>query len=379
MNFRKRKGFTLVELLVVITIIGMLMALLLPAVQAARESGRRAQCMNNQKQLTLAMLGYEAAMGAFPGYVNYLGRWDPSGSFPVDNATPPNQLAPPSAILDPIETNDVSWVVALTPYFERDDLWRKWRDKNVDPADENVWNPDSNNPKRPQVKLKVTICPSDVSESLPGSFTPLSYVVNCGVSDFLVASSGSPPTVSEGPEHGVFHNHSSAIPKRNRTLVSLDYLSQADGSGNTVILSENQMATNWVPGRASSGNAPGPRRMPLEADVGFNYSAQIATQNNRTYLAPAGPGSCDTTTNREYPVGVNDCMNQVRESTSYQAAPNSIFAQMSSGHPGIVQLSFGDGRVRIMSETTDYIVVQQITTPHSEKANVPGIYDPSRL
>jgi prepilin-type N-terminal cleavage/methylation domain-containing protein/prepilin-type processing-associated H-X9-DG protein len=72
----RRRGFTLVELLVVITIIGILIALLLPAVQAAREAARRAQCASNMKQVAIALHNYESAMGCFPpGLI-----WDCPGS-----------------------------------------------------------------------------------------------------------------------------------------------------------------------------------------------------------------------------------------------------------------------------------------------------------
>ena len=66
MKIGKRKGFTLIELLVVIAIIAVLIALLLPAVQAAREAARRAQCVNNLKQIGLALHNYHSSNNVFP-------------------------------------------------------------------------------------------------------------------------------------------------------------------------------------------------------------------------------------------------------------------------------------------------------------------------
>jgi prepilin-type N-terminal cleavage/methylation domain-containing protein len=88
---RRPRGFTLVELLVVIAIIGVLVALLLPAVQAAREAARRNQCLNNIKQLGIALQNYHDTFGRFPE--GSIGRnpKDPSCNYSGFTGTPPTR------------------------------------------------------------------------------------------------------------------------------------------------------------------------------------------------------------------------------------------------------------------------------------------------
>src|SRR5437763_11900415 len=90
MTPRRRRGFTLIELLVVISIIGVLVGLLLPAINSARESGRRAQCQNNMKQIGLGLIGFLNAFNTFPaaGVITDTSKQNP-GTPPID--VPRNQ------------------------------------------------------------------------------------------------------------------------------------------------------------------------------------------------------------------------------------------------------------------------------------------------
>ena len=121
MNARMRRGFTLVELLVVIAIIGILVALLLPAVQAARESARRAQCLNNFKQVGLACQNYMSDKRTFPTGVN---MWEQGGCNNPENKPSYSGFSWSAYILPYLEENTI---------YERLDLTRQYADNRKPP------------------------------------------------------------------------------------------------------------------------------------------------------------------------------------------------------------------------------------------------------
>jgi prepilin-type N-terminal cleavage/methylation domain-containing protein len=132
-----RSGFTLVELLVVIAIIGILVALLLPAIQAAREAARRSQCQNNLKQIGIALHNYHNVKEAFPAGM----RFDR-----------------PSQATNSIEYRP-NWVIAILPFIEQQTLYDAFDFEQVI-SHVNNWGPRGTN-------IPSLLCPSDTGAEVP--------------------------------------------------------------------------------------------------------------------------------------------------------------------------------------------------------------------
>src|SRR5262245_9663716 len=221
-RLRRDRGFTLIELLVVIAIIGVLIALLLPAVQMVREAANKTQCANNLKQLGLAMHNYQVANGGFPP-----GR----GHLPVTN------------------TQAHSWTPFILPYIEQEGLHKLYDFTKVfsDPA----------NLPATQTPLKVLICPS-----VPTVRTDSS---NRAVTDYVfIARDFSPnPYIMPTPAfdstwQGVLGNNG------RRRLLDIP-----DGTSNTLLLVED---------------AGSPQRWNMGRFVGPNGYASCAWANHASLI-----------------------------------------------------------------------------------------------
>jgi prepilin-type N-terminal cleavage/methylation domain-containing protein/prepilin-type processing-associated H-X9-DG protein len=224
MILSRHRGFTLVELLVVIAIIGVLVALLLPAVQAAREAARRMRCANNLKQLVLGCHNHEQAMGTLPRGGTEMGLPVPTG------ANDESCCGDNGAYW--------SWIARLLPFIEQDNLYKAANIPNNTIGQSKV---------QVATPLQVVFCPSSnmtskLTMANPADFPANSLVLgvtnykgnqgaNWDVGQWINIRFGS---VREGMREGdgvLFRNDARALPKLRLNQIT-------DGTSNTFIIGE---------------------------------------------------------------------------------------------------------------------------------------------
>ena len=314
----RRGGFTLIELLVVIAIIAVLIALLLPAVQSAREAARRAQCVNNLKQLGLAAANYESTNGSFPAgsYSNYNGGALSTTCNGAGSAAPCRY------------PENFSCFVRLMPYSEQAGIYNA--------VNFNLTSSNNENITVAGIKLSILTCPSDpnttpvvISTSTPNTgfnqvfptppgtwYQQFSSYAGCqgiyGTGFVTVFDNPLPATGSEAQHYnGAIHNEST---------VRIAMIT--DGTSNTFLFGEHchQKLLIYDPAFGSSDNS---------WQSGRWYDTLFATMYPPNVKVPPGTGftSLLGTNNYYYPTVA------------------------TSQHPGGVNVGFCDGSVRFIKDT----------------------------
>lgn len=326
---QRRSGFTLVELLVVIAIIGVLVALLLPAVQTAREAARRSSCTNNLRQLGLALHNHHDIFNRLP----------PGGTYYSTCCTPPTYT---------------TWTIEILPYMEQQPLYQQYR--------QNELNTSTNNNLVGQQRVRTHECPSDslkgkleIPASGPGqtanqNWMHGSYRAVSGKLNLVVghaAWDGYEPQLWPGGVmdhtyksflHAIGTSYNGA-PVANAAVSAMGgperFATATDGLSNTLMIGEytsrstSRRATFWAYTYAS-----------------FNQSSVGA--ESRLYGKPYGTSATDTT----------GCWGTPSLFNNDQTCKRAFNAE----HPSGANWTLGDSSVRFISYNVDINLLQNMGT-----------------
>lgn len=331
-----RRGFTLVELLVVIAIIGTLVALLLPAVQSARETARGNTCRNNLKQLTLALQQMDTQLKRLPGYSNEL--FNPNGQ---KSGSPLNFTSS--------YARRCSWVVRCFPYMEEQPLW-------------DAWNTFGTGNPPPAPAIGGLTCPTTPPETQGQPW--LAYVGNAGWAFSDGTRSGD---TNEYPANGVFfdlnkNNNPGVGPTDNRepsAAIQMSMTQIVDGTTKTLLLSENLHTFYWTYGLTNNDTSQIKDNKLLFGFIWKNTGGSGV--NIADYDRINGDKFYD-----KLNTGPPDTMETFGgDNTTYEH-----YAYPSSRHPGGVNVSFCGGQVEFMRENIDPLVYGQLMTSNSKRSKL---------
>jgi prepilin-type N-terminal cleavage/methylation domain-containing protein len=330
-------GFTLVELLVVISIIGVLIGMLLPAIQGVREAARRTSCINNLRQLALASANYESSFGRFPVGAE-------SKPF-MENPAHPHSF--------------YRWSVLahLTPFMEQTNLFRSL-DLSVPLFAPPGFNVHPTNVQAVGTRVPGFLCPSDLRQPVSSGYGveelgPTNYAGCTGS-----GAGGGTPFADEGAD-GAFYVES-------RTKMS----SFVDGTSQTVLFSESTLGTGPENTTDSSVVAESPQTVfgyvmtaPL-TDALTDNVFQWNVSNRRGFMWANGEFRCTLYNHYYLPnsdrpdlIGVTFNPAPSRRLTGYG------WRAARSWHPGGVAIALADGSSRFIGDQVEINVWRALSTP----------------
>lgn len=308
---KNKSGFTLVELLVVIAVVAVLVGLLLPAVQSAREAARRVSCGNNTKQIALAFLSYESVNGRLPPMAV---RWEDGDSW-MGSSKRSNFFAAN------VWFNDHGWYTLIGPQIEQLGWHSSIRfDKSFS---------DEVNLEQRKVKIPLFGCPSDGLKENEWSHKNWArvrgnYVVNAGNTDY-----------GQAAKEGVQFAGAPFSPRSGVALTSI-----RDGLSNTLLTAEviTTLSSEWWGGPIS------------------DFSISLGGQTFTGWLGPNSSTPDESIRECPKPAQYNGIPGCNMTSVDSEKTKRAVFASRSK-HGGGVTVSKCDGSVHFVSDTVDLLGV----------------------